>query len=113
MYTNPTLSDVVVALERVAGITVPEGDFEGDPLNHLGHVLTPTDAAVVDEAIALTQAYVRHVDGEPNRRSLTALTRRGFPVHLNQSQDDSMRLVGQVRIGDHVIDLSDDSAPAS
>lgn len=112
MYTKPTLAEVVTALDRAAGVTVPEGDFEGDPLNQLGHVLAPTDAAIVDEAVALTQAYVRHGDGEPIRRSLTALTRRGFSVHLNPSQDDPMRLVGQVKVGDHFIDLSDDNGPS-
>ena len=108
----PTKKDVVAALQALQDIERPEGDNEGDPINSstVYPYLSPQNQALVDHAEQLTNEYVRKPGDEgdePNRRALTELKKAGFSAYLGPDQYDPYRLVGDVKVGDWTLDVSD------
>lgn len=111
---QPTINDVTKALDALARITIPDGDFDGDPVNspYLYRNLSSRDQDIVDRAEQLVSEYVRkpgdHGD-EVNARSLTEIRKRGYKVSFNPDQYDPDRLVGHVEGHGRIVDLSDPS----
>lgn len=108
----PNKKDVVTALEALRNIERPEGDNDGDPINSRSvyPYLSAPDQAKVDHAEQVTKEYVRKLGDEgdePNRRSLTELSKAGFPAYLGPDQYDPYRLVGDVKVGEWTLNLSD------
>lgn len=110
--TTPTLDEVVDAIEATRRIKMPENiDCEGDPLNHENVLdeLDREDAELVVTARETVREYIAP-GGELNKRSLTALKKRGFDVTFNPDQYDPYRYVGRVVVNDRTdtfIDLDD------
>lgn len=114
----PTKRDVVVALQALQDIERPEGDNEGDPINSptVYPYLSPPDQALVDHALKLTNEYVRKPGDEgdePNKRSLTELNKAGFSAYLGPDQYDPYRFVGEVKMGDWTLNVSDPNNEAT
>ena len=110
MYYQPTLEDICYILVRIDMIPRPCGDNEGDPINgdSVYPWLSHEDQTIVDRAFELLHAYTR-IGGEPNKRSITYLHKRGYGAALNPHQYDPCRLVGYVSTENWVISLSDAS----
>lgn len=114
---KPTINDVTKALDALERITIPEGDFEGDPVNSpcLYRNLSSKDQDIVDLAEQLVSEYVRKLGAhgdEANTRSLTEIRKRGYKVSFNPDQYDPDRLVGYVEGHGRIVDLSDPSGEA-
>lgn len=109
MYNRPTIKDIVNALSPLANIPCPETDNDGDPINGdtVFPYLSPEHAEQVRLAESLAHEYARRIDGEPDRRSINAMTRRGFRTTLGPAQYEPDRLTGSVTVGDWHIDISD------
>ena len=109
----PTKKDVIAALQAIESIERPDGDNEGDAINSdtVYPYLSPQQQELVDHAETVTKEYVRKPgdDGdEPNRRSLTELSKAGYPASLNTDQYDPYRLVGNIAVSDEWrLDVSD------
>ncbi|MGY6272742.1 hypothetical protein ACXIUT_23935 [Achromobacter denitrificans] len=100
--TKPTLDEVVEAIEATRDIEMPENiDCEGDPLNHEDVLdqLPHEDAKKVEEARETVREYIAP-GGELDKRSLTALKKRGVDVTFNPHQYDQDRYVGRVIVND-------------
>jgi hypothetical protein len=111
---QPTINDVTKALDALAHITIPDGDFEGDPVNspYLYRSLSGRDQDIVDRVEQLVSEYVRKpgdYGDEVNARSLTEIRKRGYIVNFNPDQYDPERLVGHVEAHGRIVDLSDPS----
>lgn len=111
-FAPPNIKDVIAALAPLKDIGRPPGDNEGDPLNspHVYRHLAREARERVDHAVQVAREYTRQpgdFGDAPNRRSLTTLTKNGFPAHLGLDQYDPYRLVGSVQAGEWVLDLSD------
>ena len=114
MFSSPpTKKDVIAALQALENIERPDGDNEGDAINSdtVYPYLSPQQQELVDHAEAVTKEYVRKQGDEgdePNNRSLTELSKAGYPANLNTDQDDPYRLVGSVTVSDEwKLDVSD------
>lgn len=108
----PNKKEVVAALEALRDIERPQGDNEGDSINSSSvyPYLSPEDQAKVDHAEQVTKEYVRKLGDEgdePNKRSLTELKKAGIHAYLGPDQYDPYRLVGDVKVGDWDLNISD------
>jgi hypothetical protein len=111
MYQEIGIQDVVRAIKPLADIPRPPGDNEGDYLNsdNIMRALSHKHRDQAIHAIQVLYDYTRESDGQPNRRSINTLTRHGFNASLNEAQEDTMRLVGRVTVGEWDVDISDPS----
>ena len=112
MFPPPTIKDVVAAIEPLKNIARPRGDNEGESINspNVYNSLSSNAKALVDHAENVTYEYMRKAGeegDEPNRRSITELSKKGYFASLNADQYDSSRLVGGVEVGDWYLDVSD------
>lgn len=104
---KPSLRDTVASLKRLAAVEVPEGDNEGDSFNACAHSLSDSDYETYREALDTAYAYVRNGSGEPDRRSIRALSRNGMSTSLDVDQYDPLRLAGRIRIQNRWLDIGD------
>ncbi len=70
LIPKPSLREVLASLRKLAAVTVPEGDNEGDSYNACAYSLSDSDYETYSEALELAYAYSRTAAGEPDRRSI-------------------------------------------
>jgi hypothetical protein len=106
---RPTFTALCTALEALADIDRPDGDNEGDPINadNVLYALSPTDREHVLETERIAHELTRAIGGDPNRRILTDLRKRGFPATLEPDQYDPERLRGTIRTPRWDLNISD------
>lgn len=111
MFEPTTINDVIASLDKIRVIQRPDFDNDGDPINSpsVYRYLSREDQEKVDNAERITMDYVRTSGGEPNKRAITLLNKKGFSTYFNRDQYDRYRYVGTVQVGDWVLDISDPS----
>ena len=105
-----TIKNATQAIKELSEIERPDGDNEGDAINsrYVYDSLSLDDQIKVDEAVQTLKNYTRNPDGTPNRRSVTALNKRGHQTSLDPYQYDPSLLAGHTQAGEWTVDLSDD-----
>ncbi|EOG2428812.1 hypothetical protein ACK8Q8_002753 [Proteus mirabilis] len=111
MFEPTTINDVITSLFMISRIQRPDFDNDGDPINSpsVYNYLSREDQEKVDDAERITMDYVRTPGGEPNKRTITLLNKKGFSTYFNRDQYDPYRYVGTVQVGDWILDISDPS----
>lgn len=115
-FKQPTIKDVIEALDALNDVKQPAGDNEGEAINSpsVYEQLPPEHQQIVDNAESVTCRYLRKpgdYGSEPNQRSITELNKHGYAARLNFDQYDQASLVGSVVVRDLVLDVSDPKVP--
>jgi len=104
MVQDPSLQEVLEALDALKEIQRPEGDNEGAPINspEVYDYLSSEDQSLVDEAEKLassfTRAFNKYDEEVASNTNLGRLKRAGYDANLGPDQYEPMNLAGRVII---------------
>ena len=109
IYEPTTIKDVASVLEPLLTIERPYGDNEGCAINSLSvyDYLSVDEQRVINHAIQVVRDYVSDGGGEPNRKAIAVMNRRGYCTSFGQDQYNPYRFVGSVLVGEWSVDISD------
>ena len=96
-----TIKDVDTVMNKLKTIKRPDADNERDSANapDFYNYLSEDDKNIVDNALNIVYNYVRNSDGNPNKRAITQMNKRGYSTSLHEGQySENGELVGQVTI---------------
>lgn len=104
-FKQLTINDVTEALAPLAHIQRPDGDNDGDPINFSSVYdhLSEENQEKVDNARETTVGYILQL----GQRAITEINKKGHRASYNPDQYSPDRNVGQVQVGDWLLDLSD------
>ncbi len=96
-----TIKDVDKAIDELKKVKRPDMDNEGDSANDpdFYNYLSNDDKKIVNNATDTINNYTRDSNGNPNKRAITQMNKRGYSTSLNIGQNsENEELVGSVEI---------------
>jgi hypothetical protein len=96
-----TIKDIDNVISKLKNIKRPDADNEGDSVNapDFYNYLSENDKSIVDNALSVVNNYVRNSDGNPNKRAIAQMNKKGYSTSLHKGQySENGKLVGQVTI---------------